>query len=117
MTGFYRVNYDVDNWNALIRQLHDAHTEIHVLNRAQLIDDAFNLAKAGFLNFSVPVYLSKYLSKEKETLPWYSAMNGFVNLIGNRLPNETDQFKVIKTLIYLINTFWKLFPLDGLFAQ
>jgi aminopeptidase N len=43
--GFYRVNYDDDNWNALLRQLRTDHTVIHPINRAQIINDAWNLAR------------------------------------------------------------------------
>ena len=46
-TGYYRVNYDDNNWKLLIKQLKADHTKIHVNNRAQLIDDALNLARAG----------------------------------------------------------------------
>lgn len=46
-TGYYRVNYDDDNWKLLILQLNTNHEAIHVINRAQIIDDALNLARAG----------------------------------------------------------------------
>lgn len=49
--------------------------EIHVLNRAQLIDDAFNLARAGVLNYSMPLNLISYLEKENDVIPWFTAMN------------------------------------------
>ena len=42
-SGFYRVNYDLENWNKLIKQLKENHTLINPINRAQLIDDSFNL--------------------------------------------------------------------------
>lgn len=48
-TGYYRVNYDDNNWNLLVQQLNTDHRAIHVINRAQIIDDAFNLARAGEL--------------------------------------------------------------------
>ncbi|XP_050434254.1 aminopeptidase N-like [Adelges cooleyi] len=76
-TGFYRVNYEDDNWLALIKQLHDSPEAIHVLNRAQLIDDSFNLARAGKLNYSVPFELTKYLKNENDVVPWYSVMNNY----------------------------------------
>ncbi|KAK7498964.1 hypothetical protein BaRGS_00009773, partial [Batillaria attramentaria] len=43
--GYYRVNYDPQNWNALIKQLIKDHTVIPPVNRAQIIDDAWNLAR------------------------------------------------------------------------
>lgn len=48
-TGYYRVNYDDQNWALLTTQLRDDHPVIHVINRAQIIDDALNLARAGEL--------------------------------------------------------------------
>lgn len=46
-SGFYRVNYERSNWKRLNRQLKKDHLEIHTVSRAQLIGDAFQLAKAG----------------------------------------------------------------------
>lgn len=46
-TGYYRVNYDDNNWILLIQQLNNNHEAIHVINRAQIIDDAMDLARAG----------------------------------------------------------------------
>lgn len=45
--GFYRVNYDNNTWHLLLDQLLQNHSVIHHLNRAQILDDAFNLAKIG----------------------------------------------------------------------
>uniref|UniRef100_A0A671LBD0 Aminopeptidase n=1 Tax=Sinocyclocheilus anshuiensis TaxID=1608454 RepID=A0A671LBD0_9TELE len=44
VTGYYRVNYDNDNWQRLLNVLQNSTTSIPVINRAQLIDDAFNLS-------------------------------------------------------------------------
>lgn len=43
--GYYRVNYDLRNWEALISQLNSDHRVIPTKNRAQIIDDAFNLGR------------------------------------------------------------------------
>lgn len=75
--GFYRVNYEENNWLELINQLQDSPEAIHVLNRAQLIDDSFNLARAGKLNYSIPFELTKYLENENDVIPWYSVMNNY----------------------------------------
>jgi aminopeptidase N len=37
----------VRNWELLIDQLKTDHESIHVVNRAQIIDDALNLARSG----------------------------------------------------------------------
>lgn len=45
MSGLYKVKYDVKNWNLLIEQLSGPnHNQITSTNRAQLIDDALDLA-------------------------------------------------------------------------
>lgn len=69
------MNYDKDNWNELIRQLNVSHGAIHVLNRAQLIDDSFNLARAGLLEYSTALDLSTYLNHEDDVMPWYTAID------------------------------------------
>lgn len=80
---------------ALIRQLNDTPNDIHVLNRAQLIDDAFNLARSGRLDYSVPLHLSKYLKNENDTTPWYSAMNCFAYLL-ERMPRRDNGYENLK---------------------
>ncbi|OWA53414.1 putative Thyrotropin-releasing hormone-degrading ectoenzyme, partial [Hypsibius exemplaris] len=85
--GFYRVNYDISNWNRIIRALgaytsgadqrnvlHDVHT------RGQLIDDSFNLARADQLGtgnqYEIPLRLINiYLTKEQSYGPLASAMD------------------------------------------
>ena len=52
------------------------HTTIHVINRAQIIDDAFNLARSGLLDYETAQSVMGYLSKENEYIPWASAFSG-----------------------------------------
>lgn len=74
-TGYFRVNYDAGNWELLTKQLADAHEVIHVTNRAQVMDDALNLARAGQLPYATALGLNEYLSKETEYVPWRAALN------------------------------------------
>uniref|UniRef100_A0A8C7N569 Aminopeptidase n=1 Tax=Oncorhynchus kisutch TaxID=8019 RepID=A0A8C7N569_ONCKI len=75
VTGYYRVNYDLGNWERLLFQLSTNHQVIPVINRAQLVDDAFNLARAKFIPTTLALKTTKYLSKEIEYVPWESALN------------------------------------------
>lgn len=104
-SGFYRVNYDIDNWKELIKQLKDDPTVIHAINRAQLIDDAFNLAIAGHLDYAIPLGLSEYLEKENSVTPWYSAKNCFSFLIDRMRRSEQgyENVKVIKRFFFFFN--------------
>ncbi|XP_071548247.1 aminopeptidase N-like isoform X2 [Panulirus ornatus] len=76
-TGYYRVNYDDHNWELLIHQLFTNHRVISTINRAQIIDDAMNLAKAGHLSYRAALHLCTYLPREAEYLPWEAALNNF----------------------------------------
>jgi len=43
------------------------------MNRAQLIDDAFNLARSGVIDYEIALNLTQYLEKEEEYVPWSTA--------------------------------------------
>ncbi|XP_067104988.1 aminopeptidase N-like [Osmerus mordax] len=70
MSGFYRVNYDSANWERLLTQLDTNHQEIPLINRAQIIDDAFNLARAKIVETTLALRTTKFLLKEREYMPW-----------------------------------------------
>uniref|UniRef100_A0A7N8WQQ4 Aminopeptidase n=1 Tax=Mastacembelus armatus TaxID=205130 RepID=A0A7N8WQQ4_9TELE len=48
---------------------------IPVLNRAQLVDDAFNLARAKIIPTVLALNTTKYLNNERDYIPWQSSMN------------------------------------------
>ncbi|KAL8580187.1 hypothetical protein ACOMHN_059160 [Nucella lapillus] len=68
--GYYRVNYDVTTWKALIAQLNTDHTVFHQMNRAALMDDAFNLVKAKLLPLDIALQTLDYMKKEVDYGPW-----------------------------------------------
>ncbi|XP_074522826.1 aminopeptidase N-like [Halichoeres trimaculatus] len=74
VSGYFRVNYDLDNWDRLLSLLNNNHKTLSVLNRAQIIDDAFNLARANMINTTLALRTTKYLSKERDYIPWESAL-------------------------------------------
>ncbi|XP_036963792.1 aminopeptidase N-like [Acanthopagrus latus] len=74
VVGYYRVNYDMVNWGKLLTALSTNHEAISVINRAQLVDDAFNLARAKIIPTVLALNTTKYLSKEREYMPWESAV-------------------------------------------
>ncbi|XP_027016691.1 alanyl (membrane) aminopeptidase b, tandem duplicate 1 [Tachysurus fulvidraco] len=73
--GYYRVNYDRENWMKLINKLQTSHKNISVINRAQIIDDAFNLARARIIETELALDTTLYLSVEREYMPWESALD------------------------------------------
>lgn len=60
------------------------------MNRAQLLDDALNLARAGVLKYSTALKLTEYLIKEVDYIPWYSALNAFTFLNLRFTGTEVD---------------------------
>lgn len=93
--GYYRVNYDTNNWELIIKGLHDKHENIPPLNRAQLLDDALNLARAGKLPYSVALDLTLYLEHDKDYIPWAAALNA-LSFLDRRLTDNDgyDDFNV-----------------------
>ena len=60
----------------IIKQLNEDHTKIHVINRAQIIDDALNLARVGLLKYELALEVTSYLNSETEYIPWAAALTG-----------------------------------------
>lgn len=75
--GYYRVLYDIDNWNAIINQLRLDHTAFTPNDRMGLISDAFALCHGNLLDCSVALNLTSYLSKEKNWGPMVVALRHF----------------------------------------
>lgn len=73
--GLYRVNYDLENWARLMNELETNPQSIPLLNRAQLIDDAFNLARAKQVSVSLALNSTRFLHDETDFLPWDLAMS------------------------------------------
>ncbi|XP_034541819.1 alanyl (membrane) aminopeptidase a [Notolabrus celidotus] len=72
--GYYRVNYNPENWERLLTQLESNPDGIPLMNRGQLIDDAFNLARAKLIDVTLALNSTRFLRYEYEYLPWESAV-------------------------------------------
>ena len=106
-TGYYRVNYDIELWKLLSEELYKGdHTKIHVVNRAQLIDDSFNLAKSEHIPYTILLDFLNYLTHESDYLPWAAADKAlsFLNsyLIGSQY---YDHFQSM--IRYASNSFYE----------
>ncbi|KDR22501.1 Aminopeptidase N [Zootermopsis nevadensis] len=86
-TGYYRVNYDPESWKLIIQGLHRDHNVIHPVNRAQLLDDALNLARAGKLEYSLALEVTHYLGLDQDYIPWAAALNAF-SFLDRRLTSD-----------------------------
>jgi len=74
-TGYYRVNYDPTNWQRIAAYLNsDNYKKIHILNRAQIIDDVYNFMMEKELDFPMFLNITSYLWQETEHMPWFSML-------------------------------------------
>lgn len=89
-TGYYRVNYDPENWARIIAQLQDRPTEIHIVNRAQLLDDAMTLARASLTSYDLALNLTRYLEMEDQFLPWQSFLDNLQYLSNMALNTSAE---------------------------
>lgn len=70
-SGYYRVYYNDSNWRLLIEAFEAGHDSVPGPTRAALIDDAFNLALAGYLNYTQAMQLISYAeNNERDPNVW-----------------------------------------------
>jgi len=99
--GYYRVNYDNDNWQKLIKHLNSMeYLNIHVLNRAQIIDDAYYFLSTNKLEFSLFKSLTYYLSNETNYVPWYSMFKILEQISGFFPFSQSIEIKVDNDRFY-----------------
>ena len=72
--GYYRVLYDVTNLDMIEKQLMSDHLAIPIKNRAQILDDYLNFARANTTNYETALDLTRYLIHEQDYVPWTAAV-------------------------------------------
>jgi len=99
--GYYRVNYDNDNWQKLIKYLNSMeYLNIHVLSRAQIIDDAYYFLSTNKLEFSLFKSLTYYLSNETNYVPWYPMFKILEQMSGFFPFSQSIEIKVDNDTFY-----------------
>ena len=80
-TGYFRVNYDTENWNKIIKALEKDPGSINRVNRGQIFNDLFSLAKNGKASYQQAMESTKYLFSETDYIPWQSGLIslGYIN--------------------------------------
>ena len=101
-SGFYRVNYDIENWNLLINQLKTDFDVIDSTSRAQMIDDTFNLGMSEKLDLSIYLQIIDNLKSENDNLPLLSSLSG-LDFIYQMFADNLDTFNAFKK--YFIKLF------------
>ena len=100
--GYYRVNYDEENWKALTNILMlDATDKISPINRAQLIDDVLHMARTNRVNYTLAFELVQYLSIEEDFLPWEAALKS-LSYVYDRLDSDEETKELVQSFIVSI---------------
>uniref|UniRef100_A0A182SPU1 Aminopeptidase n=1 Tax=Anopheles maculatus TaxID=74869 RepID=A0A182SPU1_9DIPT len=101
LAGLYKVKYDKTNYRLIIAQLNGPNYDaIGLLNRAQLIDDAMDLAWTGQQNYGIAFAMINYLRQEAEYIPWKSALTNLNSL--NRILKRTPLYDIFKSYVQYI---------------
>lgn len=112
-TSYYRVLYDEANYKLLAKQLNKDHNVIHVLNRAQLLDDLNEFVFSGRAKLSTLLDFLSYLQRETAYAPWFSAQRMLFRL-GHRLAG-TKHFEAFrKFIVNITETLYRSVGLDDL---
>lgn len=75
------MNYDNESWYRIIKVLNSKnYADIHVLNRAAIVDDLLNLARTGFIPYRTAFDGLQYLKQENNYLPFKTAFSGLTYL-------------------------------------
>ena len=107
-SGFYRVNYDMDNWNALVATLNSVDIKlIDETSRSQLIDDSYNLGRAEYIEQTVFLRVISYLRNaynETASDPYIVALTG-INYIRDMMSLTSSRTQDNLAARNLLSTF------------
>ncbi|PSN55624.1 hypothetical protein C0J52_04058 [Blattella germanica] len=104
--GYYRVNYDKENWRKLSEQLMTDMSALDISDRAHLLQDVFSLADAGLVSYDLAMDMTKYLKSETEYIPWSVAYSK-LNKLDNLLVSSTSYSKLRKYTQSLVSDIYK----------
>lgn len=79
-TGYFRILYDEQNYKLLSDAMLRDITQFHMLNRAQLIDDTYNLVQTGHLEYDTFFDVVRFLEYDNEYAVWYPAITAFTEI-------------------------------------
>ncbi|XP_058825933.1 aminopeptidase N-like [Topomyia yanbarensis] len=109
--GYYRVNYDQHNWELIIDALFVNPLSISRANRAQLVDDSFNLARSDRLDMGVALKLLTYLRYETDYAPW-AAANNVLNYFYDKLRGTAHYPNFVKFVEEITAVVYKTLQID-----
>ncbi|KAM4706913.1 endoplasmic reticulum aminopeptidase 1 isoform 1-T2 [Discoglossus pictus] len=107
MNGYYIVHYEGEGWDSLIKLLKENHTAIGSNDRANLINNAFQLVSIGRLPIDKALSLTLYLKHEDKIMPVFQGMHELIPMY--KLMEKRDMKDLEnKMKVYIINVFRNL---------
>lgn len=101
LAGLYKIKYDKHNYKLIVKALNGPEfKDIHIINRAQLIGDAMDLAWTGEQDYGIALAMISYLKQEDEYIPWKAALDSL--RIVNRLLIRSPVYGVFRAYIQYI---------------
>lgn len=97
-SGHYRVNYDKKLWQVLLHNFYD----LPPITKAQLVDDAFWLSRAEYMDYEVPVTIMYVMVRDPyDYLTWTAAEAGltYVTQMLRREPAFESYRAVMKAIL------------------
>lgn len=94
------MNYNTHNWLLLQKQLKFNFNVIPVNNRAQILNDALELAALNRLDYSIALGMTKYLVDERDYVPWAACLQSFEGIkIITANTHYREVYKVISNML------------------
>ena len=91
--GLFIVNYPTEDWKKWSQQLNDSSSKLRQqlspMDRSELINDAFFLARSGRLDYELALNLTQYLRYEDSLIPWTTTQTMF-SYIKNLIYSDAD---------------------------
>lgn len=106
--GYYRSNYNDDLWHTILNELRSNYTNFSSFTRANLIDDAYNLARYGIIKYDIVFKLTSIvMDLEQSYLPWNMLLNNFDYLYRNMQDFPSFYYLLVMyiRLFFIIFTF------------
>ncbi|KAH8312689.1 hypothetical protein KR044_012177, partial [Drosophila immigrans] len=99
-SNYYRVFYDKPILTQIKLALSkDGHSSVPVENRAQIIDDLFNFASAGMIDYAEVFEFLDYLRHELDFIPWFATYHGLERVAKRLTPQQLPHFEKYLTTI------------------
>ncbi|KAJ8948940.1 hypothetical protein NQ314_008319, partial [Rhamnusium bicolor] len=114
-TGYYRVNYDDALWDHINHALlKDDYDGIIDLNRAQIVDDLFNIARANHIKYSKVFSTINFLANDTSYYSWYAAFAGYNFLLRRVGDNSPLGQAIASDILGLMDKFYASVPISTL---